>query len=73
MKNVDISSSKGTPEDQVLFVIEEPSVTRVKMRLVDVEQQIKESEHIITQHTEKLKEAKDIKKEMKKLLVDFNK
>jgi hypothetical protein len=70
---ITISSSKGTPEEQILFVVEEPAVNRVKMRMVDVDQQIKESEHCVTQHTAKLKEMKDIKKEMEKLLKDFNK
>ncbi len=38
--NIKISSPKGTPTEDILFVLEYPASTRIKMRMADVDQEL---------------------------------
>jgi len=62
------SSSEGTPQDEILFVVEYPATTRVKMRLVDVERELESIEKDSELKEERKIELKEIEKEMKKQL-----
>jgi len=68
MKTVKILSPKGTPKEDILFVIEEPTVSRNKMRLVDVEKNLAEEEAQVNSSQTKITELKKLKKDMKELL-----
>jgi len=63
-----ILSPKGTLERDILFVIEEPSITRTKYRLIDIENRLKEAEAGRAEHVGKITEYKKLKKDMKALL-----
>ena len=63
-----ILSSKGTPERDILFVIEEPTLSREKLRLVDVENNLKAAEEFDSKNKTKIAELKKLKKDMKALL-----
>ena len=62
------SSPEGTPEEEILFAIEYPATTRIKMTLSDVVKTVAENSDQITKLQAKNVELEDIKKEMIKLI-----
>ena len=68
---VSISSSTGTPKEDIIFVIEESSTVvtrRDKMRFVDVENKLKNALEQLSHLESEIKELEGFKKDMTKLL-----
>lgn len=61
------NSPEGTPDDEIMFVIEYPEVSRIKMRKVDVEREIKSLTDEVKHKEDRKTELKAILSEMKKL------
>ena len=68
MRKVTISSSDGTPSDQILFVIEDASVSREKMRYVDVISNLESIDEEIAILEAKKADLLDIKAQMDKIM-----
>ena len=65
---VTLNSPKETPQDDMIFVVEYPATSRVKMRLSDAENEISNLEKNILLEQERVEELKTIVKEMRKAL-----
>ena len=68
---IKISSPKDTPKEDILFVIEEPTVSRVKYRYVDIEKEISQLTNEKSIILSRITELKEIKKEMDELLANL--
>ena len=68
---IKISSPKDTPKEDILFVIEEPTVSRVKYRYVDIEKEINQLTNEKNIILSRITELKEIKKEMDELLANL--
>ena len=66
-----ISSSKGTKAEDIIFVIEESktvTTSKEKLRLVDVENELKNAQEQLGHLTDRIAELEDYKTKMTNLL-----
>ena len=70
---IKINSPKGTPDEDVIFVLEVPTTERIKMRKVDVERELAEKQDDVDKKTARIAELEAIKADMEDALIDFKK